>query len=378
VLSVIPASDVAETTVKKVRLIRDVIKLEERAAKYKVHEVKSVKTGEALRLGVLTLPEFYADMQGRKNGKDDVKSCAKDVRKILTQLQEENVDGVLMDLRNNGGGSLPDAIEMTGYFIDKGPVVQVKSSRLRVLKDPNRDSVYEGPLVILVNRQSASASEILAAALQDYGRAVIVGDSKTHGKGSVQTLFPLDRRNPQMGSLKVTTAGFYRIDGSSTQLRGVTPDIIIPSAMDVMEIGEEYLHNVLTLTSVSPALYQMNLGLMEVVPRLKRKSEGRRSKDDRFRAYDKVLERLEENVSRTEISLNFDERLQLSRKNRELEDLQKKLNGVEEDDKGDKGENGDEEEDDKNDLILEETLNILRDLVDEIGSNRAMLSARGH
>ena len=143
------------------------------------------------------------------------KSCATDVKKLLIELIKEDVDGIVFDLRDNGGGSLPDCVELTGYFIEDGPIVQVQQTnrRPRPLMDPNRDIVYKGPMVVLVNRQSASASEIFAAALQDYGRAIIIGDTKTHGKGSVQTLYPLDRGNYKMGSLKVTTAGFFRIDG---------------------------------------------------------------------------------------------------------------------------------------------------------------------
>ncbi|MGA0333372.1 MAG: S41 family peptidase, partial [Kiritimatiellia bacterium] len=240
ILHVIPASDATGTQVRLVDLIRDEIKLEEKEAKSMIYPLE--REEQELKLGIINLPDFYADFNGGK----EATSSAADVKRLLTEMNEQAVDGLVLDLRSNGGGSLRDCVEMTGFFIDQGVVVQVKSGkRVSVLVDPEKGVLFDKPLVVLVNKLSASASEILAAALQDYGRAVIIGDSKTHGKGTVQSLMPLDRRNDDMGALKVTTAGFYRVDGRSTQLKGVSPDIVIRSPTDVMELGEEYLTNVL-------------------------------------------------------------------------------------------------------------------------------------
>ena len=390
-LRIIPASDLAGTTVKGIRLVRDTIKLEERAAKYTVHSLPSADEKREFKLGVLTLPDFYADQQGRKRGDPESKSCAEDVRRLLTEMKEQRVDGVLLDLRNNGGGSLQEAIEMTGFFIDRGPVVQVKANRrLRQLDDPDRNTVYGGPLVILVNRLSASASEILAGALQDYGRAVIVGDQKTHGKGSVQSVFPVERGNPAMGSLKVTTAAFYRIDGQSTQLHGVTPDIVVSSTMDVMEIGEEFLPNVLPPSWVSPTRYNRYGSLASYLPALREASEKRRAQDERFTLYDDLRHRLGSRLAEEEVPLQWDARLAVARRDRELDRLRNRITELmeatekipettvaaagEEAKPGEPEPDVEEEEDEEGDslaaLMLDEALMILRDLVDVTGESQ--------
>jgi carboxyl-terminal processing protease len=356
ILHVNPKSDASGSEVVEIDLIRDKIKLDDRAAKSRIKEFKGEGDAKAYKLGVIELPDFYADMGARRNGVSEPRSCATDVKKLLLELNEENVDGIVLDLRNNGGGSLPDCVELTGYFLEDGPIVQVKQGarRPRPLLDPNRDVVYKGPLVVLVNRQSASASEILAAALQDYGRAVIVGDSKTHGKGSVQTLYPLDRGNSKFGSIKVTTAGFFRVDGRSTQLKGVNPDIVIPSPMDALEIGEEFLDNVLPWEMVSAARYRPAGDLDDVIPDLADKSEARRKKSDEFAAQQDLIDRLKEKLEKTEISLNLEKRIALAKAEKELEHMQKKLQGDDEDD---------QETKDANDLVLGEGLHILRDII---------------
>lgn len=326
VLTIIPASDVAGTTVEEIDLIRDVIDLKERAAKSEVRELPGDDEHAATRLAVIRLPDFYADLAGRQRGEKTSKSSARDVKKLLLELRTNDVDGVLLDLRNNGGGALADAIEMTGHFIDRGPVVQVKGNRgPRVLKDPHEGAVYNGPLVVLVNRQSASASEILAAALQDYGRAVIVGDSKTHGKGTVQSVFPLDRSNDRLGQLKLTTAGFYRINGHSTQLKGVVPDIVVPSAMDVMEIGEEFLPNVLEWTWISQTPHEKADTLTGVIANLKHHSEERRANDERYKIHRQLLEKLDLKLAKEEYSLHLETRLAMVREDRKLKELEKEV-----------------------------------------------------
>ena len=308
VLDVVPATDVSGTRVERINLVRDKILLEEKEAKSEVLQLPGAKPDEQFKLGVITLPDFYADQQGIKNGTQGAKSSAFDVHKLLRNLIAEKVDGILLDLRNNGGGSLRDAIMMTGFFIEEGPIVQVRQGEFVVkYRDPSPDIVYDGALVVLVNRLSASASEILAAALQDYGRAIIVGDTKTHGKGSVQTVFPLNPRDKKYGKLKVTTAGFYRINGESTQLNGVTPDVKLRSVMDVMEIGEEFLPNVLPPSRVEPASYVGSRGLHGVVQKLNTNSKERRNSDPEYVAYQKQVDRLASRQAMSSISLNFGE-----------------------------------------------------------------------
>ena len=239
VLTVVPKNDVTMTKTRKIDIIRDEIKLEESRAK---EELRSeITPGVATQsFAVVTVPEFYADMKGQQAGKRDATSVARDVRKIIAGFSTQHVNGVVLDLRNNGGGSLEEAVELTGEFIGSGPIVQVRQQQneVQVLADTDPSVEYAGPLVILVNRLSASASEILTAALQDYGRALVIGDSKTHGKGTVQTMLPMAAGAEKLGALKLTTASFYRIAGGSTQLRGVTPDIVVPSTLDSMEVGE--------------------------------------------------------------------------------------------------------------------------------------------
>lgn len=357
-LHVIPASDPTGTLVRVIDLVRDEIKLEENAARSHVHELEH---GErSFRLGIIQLPDFYRDFRGDR-------SSAADVRVLLKELDEKGVDGLVLDLRNNGGGSLQDAVEMTGFFIDSGPVVQVRSEGgVSILSDPNRGTVFEKPLVILVNRQSASASEILAAALQDYGRAVIVGDSKTHGKGSVQSLIPLDRRDESLGTLKVTTAAFYRVDGRSTQLKGVSPDIEIRSPSDVLELGEEYLDNVLPWTWVRPTRFNMVGHLRETNETLRERSAARLEENEEFQVLQQKIDRLAERVRRRNISLNFDTRLALAMADRELDRLQEDGMMLQ----PDNGEEVDLDEEQtrqirpERDLILREGLHILADLIE--------------
>src|SRR6185503_20045927 len=211
------------------------VAIEEQAAKSSIIEVKD---GDTTRhVGVITLPTFYEDFEARRRGDKDYRSATRDVAKLLTELKQKNVDGVLIDLRNDGGGSLSEAIDLTGLFVGHGPVVQVRNAGGRIEEGRNTDTdmVWSGPLAVLVNRNSASASEIFAGAIQDYGRGVIVGEN-TYGKGTVQNLVDLDQMSqhekPTFGELKMTIQQFFRVDGESTQLRGVTPDINFPITVD--------------------------------------------------------------------------------------------------------------------------------------------------
>lgn len=344
-----PASDVSGGTEKRIQLVREEVKLEEQAAKSKIHEIPGAD-GHTNRIGVITLPEFYADFKA-KDG--EARRCAADVKRILTDLGTQDVTGVALDLRSNGGGSLPDAIEMAGFFVRSGPIVQVRDSRnVQVIGDPDPGVLYEGPLVVLVNRMSASASEIVAAALQDYGRAVVVGDTKTHGKGTVQTLLPLDQRNQKLGSFKVTTASFYRIAGGSTQVKGVASDIVVPSFFDRMELGEEFLPHALPWSVVNPAFYATLLDQAPPLDILRERSEKRRAANPAFKVRDELITRLGKRLNDEDISLNLEERMKVARADKDLDEQQRAAGDTAGDDK-----------DDTKDLVLMESLQVLSDMI---------------
>ncbi len=352
VLTIIPASDRTGTRTKKIDLIRDEVKLEEQAAKSKVREVK-LADGTTRRLGVITLPDFYADFSATNKKDKDARRASTDVRRLIEELRYEGIEGLILDLRNNGGGSLVESIDIAGLFIASGPIVQVKErDRIQVLPDIDPETNYDGPMIVLVNRLSASASEILAAALQDYKRAIIVGDRQTHGKGTVQTLIPLGGK--RRGSLKITTAGFYRINGGSTQLKGVTPDIIIPSYLDVMDLGEDSLEHALPWDSVRKAMYRTATGLTELLPQLSEQSNDRLENNTEFQSYLARRERLKERFETKTISLSLESRIAEAEAEKELDDIQS----------GSLLTDPEEEEDDSKDLVLTETLNILSDLID--------------
>ena len=245
-LEVIPAKSKSTDERKVITIVRNKVKLEEQSAQKKMLEIPA--GDEIIKIGVIDIPAFYIDFDAMRRGEKDYKSTTRDVKKLLQELEIDGVDGIIIDLRNNGGGSLQEANELTGLFIEYGPTVQIRHSSRRVWRDGKRlkSPYYEGPLVVLVNRLSASASEIFAGAMQDYERAIIVGDS-SFGKGTVQTLVPLTE-----GQLKITESKFYRISGESTQHRGVIPDVEFPSIYDTTEIGESALDHALRWDQISP------------------------------------------------------------------------------------------------------------------------------
>lgn len=357
VLSVIPAGDVSGRIVK-IELIRDEVKLEEEAAKSEIHEVVS-PDGRSRKIGIIRLPQFYADMRRRGKGEEEgeYRSCARDVRAILETMNSQAVAGLIFDLRNNGGGSLSEAVEMAGLFLEgpRRPVVQVKESwRVNTLVDPDPAIAFTGAVIVLVNRQSASASEIMAAALQDYGRALLVGDSKTHGKGTVQSLIPLSDIDPAQGSLKITIATFYRISGASTQLKGVQPDIVIPSPLEALEIGEEFLRNPLPWTVLPSLSYERVADLRPVLSNLAARSETRTSTDLRFAARTDQIKRIGEFHQKAEVPLTIEERLALARAERDLIEIQQGPTDAEGPIRPGKA---------KADLVEEEAVRILSDLL---------------
>lgn len=281
-LEVLPKGTGPDGTRKVITLVRDTIKLEEQAAKKSV-----IETSTGKRIGVIDIPTFYEDVAARGRGDDNYRSTTRDVRGLLKELQDEGVAGIVIDLRGDGGGSLTEAIELTGLFIKSGPVVQVKNARgrMEVYDDPDPQVVYQGPLAVLVDRYSASASEIFAGAMQDYGRGVILGEA-TFGKGTVQSLLDLSRfargTSDDLGQLKTTIAQFFRVSGASTQHRGVVPDILFPSGLDADDYGERAFDNALPWAAVRPAKFEMTSISKGAVAEARRRHEVRIQKDAGF------------------------------------------------------------------------------------------------
>lgn len=258
-LQLVPSTAASGTRSREVALVRNEIKLEDQAAKSLI--VDDLPNASGLRIGVVEIPAFYRDFQAEGQGDRNFRSTTRDVRQLIDAMVLAGVDGILVDLRGNGGGSLAEATSLTGLFIDTGPVVQVKDSsgKIEVEKDPEPGVAYRGPLAVLVDRDSASASEIFAAAIQDYGRGLVIGEP-TFGKGTVQTLIDLNRYVPgeqnNLGRLRLTMAEFFRVSGGSTQLRGVEPDIRFPTADYVVDYGERALENDLPWTRIRAADYK--------------------------------------------------------------------------------------------------------------------------
>ena len=298
-LEVIPASNPpSDQTSKVVTITREAVKLEEQAAKKKVLELKH--EGRDYKLGVIELPAFYLDFNAFRAGDPNYKSTTRDVKRLLDELQAEKVDGVVIDLRNNGGGSLQEATELTSLFIEQGPTVLVRNAdgRVDVLADENKGVYYSGPLAVLVNRLSASASEIFAGAMQDYHRALILG-GQTFGKGTVQTIQPLNH-----GELKLTLAKFYRVSGQSTQHQGVIPDITYPDVMDTKDIGESALPAALPWDSIRPAITPELDPIKPFLTELKTRHDLRTAKDPDFVFTRDRLTLAKKLMAETTVSLN--------------------------------------------------------------------------
>lgn len=281
-LKVVPVGDTAP---KVYDITRAKIELKDAEARGEVIEHGAKADGTPWRIGVINLPSFYMDMAGAQQGQADYKSSTRDCRRLLDQFREQGVDGVVLDLRNNGGGSLPEAIKLTGLFIDRGPVVQIKDAdhQVRPYDDTEAGVSWEGPLVVLTNKFSASASEILAGAIQDYQRGIIVGDEATHGKGTVQSLLDLGRQlfqrfdnAPSLGAIKITMQQFYRPSGASTQLEGVKSDVVLPSLTTHLPVGEGDLDHAIPFDRVQPARYTaVDRVSAALVERLRERSESR-------------------------------------------------------------------------------------------------------
>src|SRR6266446_4887705 len=310
-LLVIPSDATDPSRRKNIELVRDEIKLKDQEARADII-IRKDENGDPIKLGWLTLPSFYADMDKHQ------KSTTRDVLALLKRLKKENIAGLVIDLRRNGGGSLEEALSLTGLFLKSGPIVQTKdyNGTTRISSDPDSGIAYSGPMLVLTSRQSASASEIFAAALQDYGRAVIVGDKNTFGKGTVQTILPIGRfasllgsHSDEDGALKLTIQKFYRIAGGSTQLHGVASDIVVPSLSDLPEFGEGALKNALAYDEVAKAKFTKwsdNHSLF--IDQLRRRSEERVKGDPEFHYVMEDMNRLRHKIDENRISLNEDTR----------------------------------------------------------------------
>ena len=301
-----------------IRIVRNKVDLKEQQASSRILEVEV--SGRTRKIGVIRLPTFYVDFAALRAGDPNYKSTTGDVRRLISELKDAGVGGIVIDLRDNGGGALQEAISLVGLFIRKGPVVQVRDGRgiIRVHSDPDPGIVYRGPLAVLVNRLSASASEIFAGALQDYGRGLVLG-GQTFGKGTVQTLIPI--RRGRQGQLKLTQAKFYRISGDSTQHRGVIPDIELPGVIDKTEVGESSLDNALAWDSIDKARYDRAGETTPYVDALAARHHRRASLDPDFVHLKARIARLERERRETAISLSEKTRRerQKSDERRELE-----------------------------------------------------------
>jgi len=290
-------------------LIRDKVKLEEQAAKSSVLEVP--RGDLTYRIGVIDVPSFYQDYAARSRGEEDYTSTTRDVERLVMELKADGIDGLIIDLRQNGGGHLSEATELSGLFIDRGPVVQLRETRgnIQVLDDPTPDTVYEGPMAVLVDRYSASASEIFAAAIQDYERGVVIGQ-QTFGKGSVQNLFNLDRfmRGPGYGQLTLTIGKYYRVTGESTQHRGVMPDIELPSMVDTSIVGESTRDTALPWDRIQQTPFTANADLDPYIELLQSRHSERAIEDPDFKQLVSNIAAFGTLRERDAVSLNLAER----------------------------------------------------------------------
>ena len=360
-LEIMPKSDPTGKTRKMVELVRDIVKLEDQAATGRVERVEL--DGVEHKLGYIYLPSFYGTMD-KPFGDPDYRSCALDVNRLIADFNAEDVEGLVLDLRGNGGGSLREAVMLSALFVERGPVVQIRDTRTVVSLPipPGNPVAFKKPVVVLTDRASASASEIVAGHLQDVGRAVVIGDSRTHGKGTVQSVLgigPNGMGPEKYGATKITTARFYRVNGRSTQTEGVEPDIRLPSLLDSLDIGEDKLPNALPFSRILPADYDQSWNLGSYVNELKALSDARLEDDERYRKHIESVDGMLAISEREVVPLERDARKAMMKSDRELREL----------------DDGDDEEKEaeivsrrrnqrkKDDVVLDESFRILADLV---------------
>jgi len=379
-LQVLPANALPGDEKTVIELTRDKIKLEEQAASAETLEVEH--NGGTARIGVITVPSFYQDFEARNKGDKDYVSTTRDVERLIGELQAEGIDGLIMDLRGNGGGHLSEATALTGLFIGEGPVVQLKDTngRVEVLEDPVPVAAYDGPLVLLVDRFSASASEIFAAAIQDYQRGVVIGQ-QTFGKGTVQNLYVLDqyvRRVPEegLGQLTLTIGKYYRVTGGSTQHRGVLPDVDLPSVVDPETVGESSRDRALPWDQIEATRFDARGPLTETIDQLNRSQRTRLSTDPDVRFLVSDIEAIEETRAQSSVSLNIDTRRAEREERREerlaRENIRRAALDLE------PLENLDEaEEEERADVLKDQAGQVLLDLVDFANRPSVLSQATG-
>nr|WP_245749971.1 carboxy terminal-processing peptidase [Marinobacter zhejiangensis] len=301
-LEVIPANATDESVTRTIAIKRDQVKLEEQSASSEVIELE--RDNGNYRIGVVTIPTFYADFRAMQQGDPNYKSTTRDVRRLIDELEQQGIDGLVVDLRNNGGGALHEANDLVGLFIDEGPTVQIRNAtnEVQVLTDQDPSVAYDGPLVVMVNRMSASASEIFAGAIQDYGRGLVVG-AQTFGKGTVQAVRPLNH-----GQLKITQSKFYRVSGGSTQHKGVMPDIVIPSRVDNTRIGEDALEHALPWDQIEAVPHTRYYDFSSIIDQLRDNHDHRFASNPEFQLLQQEIDFLEEQRQQTSVSLNADVR----------------------------------------------------------------------
>jgi carboxyl-terminal processing protease len=324
-LQLLPAGAAPGSVQKVVEFTRNRVSLEAQASQKAMRVVQ--RNGHDVKVGVITVPSFYQDYDASRAGVKDYRSTTRDVQRLIGELKKDGADVIIMDLRANGGGYLPEAESLTGLFIDRGPVVQLRdtSGRIEVDDDPEPSVFYSGPMIVLVDRFSASASEIFAGAIQDYGRALIVGQ-QTYGKGTVQNAHPLNYtifgRKPELGQLNVTIGKYYRITGESTQDRGVTPDIALPSLIDANEVGESTRDRALPWDHIEPASFKVEGDLKSITASLQKLHEERTANSADFRYLHDDIAALDAMRSQKTLSLNLNTR-EAERKRQDSERLQR-------------------------------------------------------
>ena len=369
-LEVLPKGSGIEGPTKIITLTRDKIKLEEQDASSSIIDIPETNT----KIGVIELPAFYIDFAAQAAGQNDYKSTSRDVRKLISVMMEKKIDGLIIDLRGNGGGSLAEALELTGFFIDEGPVVQTKDAtgRIEINYDPQPGIVYPGPLAVLVDRDSASASEIFAGAIQDYRRGIIIGET-TFGKGTVQNVIDLNRfiqkDEEDYGRLKTTIAQFFRISGSSNQYKGVVPDIMFPTTeYSDKNLGERAYENALPWDKVKPAKYYTTNAPTEIFDDVKKQHESRIKKNKLFQLILNDINSKQKNSIKKEISLLETERKLEREKNEEtkvdIENIMRQEKGLPPlDSSKNISEALDDEKNEQIDVLLTEAAEILNDLI---------------
>jgi carboxyl-terminal processing protease len=311
-LSILPAGAAPGSPEKILELQRNKVSLDAQAAQKEVHTIK--RGDREMKVGVINVPSFYQDFEAKSSGAKDYRSTTRDVQKLITELKAEKMDALIMDLRGNGGGHLTEATALSGLFIPAGPIVQLRETggRVEVLDDPEPNTAWDGPMIVLVDRYSASASEIFAAAIQDYGRGIIVGQ-QTYGKGSVQNLYPLDRYalgpDPGFGQLTVTIGKYYRVTGESTQHRGVQPDISMPTAISPEEVGESTRESALPWDRIRPAEFSKEGQLTPAITALEQTHEQRIATAPDFRSLLADLDSFEKIRTQKKLSLNLKTRV---------------------------------------------------------------------